>query len=243
MIRGLLLLLFLLSAATSVAQFTDSTQHLLNFSSTGIMNRTNEARSYIFNNGVRFGIRKKRLEFNSGANWIYGAQASIITNNDFSSYVDANLYRHSPNFYYWVLGTFDKSLSLRINNRVQTGAGVAYNFINKPEAYINLSNGLIYETSNLLVNDTLNDIYQTLRNSMRLRFKFVINEMITLESTNFWQPSLSDKTDYILRNNANLSFKLYRGLSFTSAFTYNKVNRTDRENLILSLGLSYERYF
>jgi hypothetical protein len=34
-----------------------------------------------------------------------------------------------------------------------------------------------------------------------------------------------------------------RWLSLTMGLTYNKLGRTDRENLLFNLGLSVERYF
>ena len=238
-----ILAIVLLIFKTSISQFTDTTTRFIRFSSTGILNKTNDGRSYVLTNGLSFSVRKKSVVFNSGANWIYGEQQGRISNNDFSSSIDFNLYKTFPNFYYWGLGTFEKSVSLRLNKRVQMGLGVAYNFIDNAKAYINLSDGIIYETSDLKLTDSTNDVYQTFRNSLRLRFRFVIQEKITIDATNYWQPSLSNSKDYIIRSSGSIGVKLYKWLNFTTALTYNRLNRTQRENLLLTVGLTMETYF
>lgn len=225
------------------AQFTDSTTRLINFSSTGILNKTNEGNSRVLSTGIGFSVKKKSLVFNSGASYIYGVQQGRQTNNDFNAVLDLNLYKTFPNFYYWALGAYDKSKSLNINRRYQAGVGVAYNFVDTETAYVNLSEGIIYEGGNLKLNDSTNDEYQTFRNSLRLKFKFLISKVITLESGNFWQPSLSDGNDYILKSTSSLNFKLYKILNFTTALTYNRLNLTRRENVLLTFGIGMEKYF
>lgn len=241
--RSILLCTLLLISVHVCAQFTDSTQRMINFTSSGILNKTNDGRSYVFNNAIRFGLKKKSLEFNSGASYIYGQNQTRLTNNDFSSFLDFNLYKTFPGFYYWGLAGFDKSYSLKINRRFQTGLGVAYNFINVENAYVNLSNGILYEASNLQLTDSTVSSYETLRNSMRLRMRFVMKKNIVFETANFWQPSLSDREDYILKSTAGISVKLIRWLSFTTALTFNKLNQTRRENLLLTFGLTMENFF
>ena len=67
--------------------------------------------------------------------------------------------------------------------------------------------------------------------------------MIVLDGTDFLQNSLSKSDDYIVKLISNLSFKLNKLLSLTSSATYNKLNLTQKENLLITFGLSLEKYF
>jgi hypothetical protein len=160
-----------------------------------------------------------------------------------SSLLDFNLYKTFPRFYYWGLLNYDKSYSLKIINRLQSGLGVAYSFVDRETAFFNISNGLLYETSMLRINDTTKTPYQTVRNSLRVRYRYVFKNIIVVDGTHFWQPSLQDKTDYIVNTNFSLSAKLLKWLNITTAATYNKVNRTQRENLLVTFGVTVEKYF
>jgi hypothetical protein len=71
----------------------------------------------------------------------------------------------------------------------------------------------------------------------------VIREIITLDGSDFLQHSLDDGSDYIIKSNTNLSVKLLKWLSVTASVTYNKLNATRRENLLVNYGLTFERYF
>jgi hypothetical protein len=225
------------------AQFDDSTHYFTGFSSTGVINKTNEGASYVLSSGLRFNVRKKSVTVNSTNSYIYGLQRERLTNNDFTSTLDFNLYKTLPHFYYWGLANFDKSFSLKINQRVQVGLGVAYNVLDRQNAFINISDGIIYESSDLKLNDTSSTVYKTYRNSFRFRHRFVINEIIVLEGTNFLQNSLTYKNDYIIKAVNSVSVKLRKWLSFTTSTTYNRIQRTNRENLLVTFGLTAEKYF
>lgn len=228
---------------TSFSQFTDTTEHYISYASTGVINRTNQSSSYVLTNALRFSIRKKSISLNNSANWIYGQQQDNLTNNDFTNTLDFNRYI-TKKFYYWGLGNFDKSYSLKINSRLQSGLGLAYSFVDTTNAFINLSDGLLYESSDINRNDTTREIYNTFRNSFRLRFRFASkNELVVLDGVSFLQNSLSVKEDYIIRSLTNLSFRLRKWLSLTTSATFNKVNRTNRENLLITYGLRAEKYF
>src|SRR3954462_15793171 len=112
-----LLIPVLVSSFPGYCQFNDTVHHYVNFGSTGIINRTNTGNSYVLTNGLRFNISRKNIRLNSTNSWIYGAQQKNLTNNDFTSTLDFNLYKAASHFYYWGLANYDKSYSLKINNR------------------------------------------------------------------------------------------------------------------------------
>jgi hypothetical protein len=244
MVRALLVFFIVVFSSEIIfAQFNDSVHHYVNFSSSGIINKTNNSSSYVLNNALRYNISKKSIRLNSSSKWMYGEQQNILTNNDFNSSLDFNLYKTFPHFYYWGLGNYDKSYSLRINNRLQAGLGVAYNFIDTTNAFVNLSDGILYENSSLRINDSTNKYYSIFRNSFRFRYRFVISKIIIVEGTNFFQNSLSNSNDYIINANNSISLRLRSWLSLTGATSYNRNQQTSRENILLTFGLSAEKYF
>lgn len=242
--KNLLFLLLCLCCATGAgAQYSDSVHYHVNYSSTGAINKTNDGDSYLLSNGLKLGVRQKRLSLNWNNNWVYGQQNRKLTNNDFLSSLDFNLYSSLPHFYYWGLATYNTSYSLKIRNQFQAGLGAAYNVVDQPNAVLNLSDGFLYEYGDLIQNDTARDTYHTWRNSLRVQFRWTIREIVSLNGNAFWQPSLSDSHDYIVRSNVNLSLKLRKWLSLTTGFTYNRFNRTQRENMLITYGLTIDQYF
>jgi spore coat protein U-like protein len=238
----LILSIFLLPL-TAFAQFTDSTHYSVNYATTGSINKTNDGQSYLLNNAAKFGVKKKSFSLNFSNSWVYGKQDRQLTNNDFSSTLDFNLYSSIPHFFYWGLANYNTSRSLQINNQLLAGAGIAYSIYERKNAYLNISDGLLFDSSDLMLTEGVRDVYQTYRNSLRVVFKFVISDFIVLNNSAFFQPSLNRKNDYIFKSDSGLSFKLNKFLSLTTALNYNRVSRTDRENLLFSYGLSFEKFF
>ena len=233
----------LLYAVISFSQFNDSVHHYINYTSAGVINTTNNSKSYVLNNALRFNISKKSLHLNSASSWIYGEQQKQLTNNDFNSTLDFNIFRTRSRFYYWGLAGYTKSYSLKINNRVQSGAGLAYNFIDTTTAFLNISDGILYENSSLKSNDSTNNYNSLFRNSFRLRYHFVIKEIIIFDGTNFLQNALGYRNDYILNFNNSVSVKLRKWLNLTTASSYNRNQKTNSANLLITFGLSAEKYF
>ncbi|GAA4322149.1 hypothetical protein GCM10023149_22290 [Mucilaginibacter gynuensis] len=232
-------LLLCVSCLIARAQFTDSTHYHAVLSSSGAINKTNDGRSYLLNNSLNFGVKKKSITFNTSNTWIYGKQNKELTNNDFSSSVYVNLYKTFNHFYYWGLVNYNTSYSLKVNNQLLAGAGVAYSFFDKPNVYVNVSDGVLYDQSNLLVNE----IYNTYRNSFRLQFHFLIKDMITLDGSHFLQSSFSNGNDYIIRSNTTLGIRLRKWISLTTALNYNRMNITRSDNLNFTYGLSLDKHF
>lgn len=238
------ILLFLLAFVwrESFGQFNDTTHYRATYISSGSINKTRDGSAYLLNNGFRFGVKKETFSLNFNNSWIYGRQQDNLTNNDFSTSLDFNLFQ-SPKFYYWGLANYNTSYSLKVNNQLLAGVGVAYNFLNSENAYLNVSNGVLYDLSDLQLNDTTQQIYHTYRNSLRLAFRFNIHKLVVVESSTFLQNSFDYKADYIIRSTNSLSFKLNPWLSLTTALAYNRQNRTQSENLLFTYGLTLEKYF
>ncbi|MBB1286949.1 DUF481 domain-containing protein [Flavisolibacter sp. BT320] len=241
--RVLFILPCLLGGIFARAQFNDSITQHLQFSASGNLNRSTNATAYLLTHGARYSIRNKRTTLNAAATWLYGQLGSRLTNNDFTTTTDFNVYRDSSKLYYWTLANFTSSYSLRIRNQVQAGVGAAYNFVNTPVAWLNLSEGILYEASNLATAEPAKNQYQTFRNSLRLAYKFVVKNTLTFSGTNFWQPALGNGEDYTVRTSNSIGLKLNTWISVATTLGYNRFNQTRAENLLFTYGIMVEKYF
>ncbi len=240
--KAIFTIVCLFSCLVGFAQFSDSVHYHVKYASTGVLNRTNENSSYILNNALNFSIRKKTVELNARSSYVYGKQNQLLTNSDFAGTLDGDFYQ-TQRFYYWVLGNYTSSRSLKIANRYQTGVGIAYKLIDNTDILLNVSNGILYESSDLYLADSTRELYQTFRNSFRLIYKFSYKNIITLNGTHYVQNSLQYAEDYIIRSNNSLSVKLTTWLSLTASLLYNRVNRAASENLLINYGITIEKYF
>lgn len=237
------MLLFMAIHTCSFAQFNDTTHYLTSFGATGNFNKTNDGLTMIYNNNLKFSSRFKRFDFNSAGSWLYGKNPQKVSNNDWNALADFNLTSNHPQFYYWGLFNFTSSLSLRVNQQYQTGLGVAYRFFSDKPFNFSISNGILYEFSNINTSESELLVYQTLRNSLRVRFHYSYNDRVKTSFVIFHQPSLNYKNDYILSSNASLQFKIWKWININTSFTYNKVSRTNKENMIFTYGIIAERFF
>lgn len=228
---------------SATAQFNDTVQHYFKFASTGVINKTNETNSYVLKNTLNFNVQKKHLTYNTFIGWVYGAQKDELTNNDFTANGTIDLNKGKHKLYYWGLINFDKSYSLDINYRLQAGAGIAYTIIDSPKLRINVSDGILYEKGDLADADIGKDVYMIPRNSFRLMYRWVIYDRLQIEGTHFYQPSLLNINDYVIQSTNNISIKLNKWLNITGSLLYNEVSRTKRNNLLMTYGLTVEKYF
>jgi len=234
---------WIVSGYKVIAQFNDSIHYQLKYSATGVFNKTNDGRSYVLNNAVSFTVNKQKITLNSSNAWIYGRQGPNLTNNDFSSGLNFDLLKNLQRLYYWGLATFTTSYSLKINHQFQAGAGIGYNVFNRNDLELVVSDGILYETNDLQLNPQTRDEYNTFRNSLRVKYRWEIKDLLILDGSHFWQPSLSGFNDYIIRSSSSLTLRLRKWLGITTAVNYNKLSRTRRENLLINFGLTAETYF
>jgi hypothetical protein len=175
--------------------------------------------------------------------WIYGEINDALSNNDFESLVDLNYKRDSSKLVYWVLGTFDKSYSLKINRRFQFGGGLSYDIIRNAKNRINISDGLLFESGDLTLATGVKDYHETWRNSLRLKYVFRIKDIFSISGTHFLQNSLASWSDYNIKSSSALTLKIYKWVGFTTVLNYNKINRLKTENMLVTVGLTLQTYF
>jgi hypothetical protein len=227
----------------SHAQVKERSKYSFNLSFTGMINRTESARTELFNSGFRAEVDTGRFAFNTMMAWIYGKQNKIRSNDDYSFISDLNYRVDSRRFVVWTLFNYEKSYSLRIKSRAQIGSGLSYNVLNANNYRLNISDGILYERSDVLLPDSTASHYQTFRNSLRLKYKFQFLDRLSLDGVHFIQNSLSRKNDYILKSNFAVAMKLYRWINLNIQLSHNKVNRQRRENFLFTIGISIDKTF
>ncbi|MFT3678729.1 MAG: DUF481 domain-containing protein [Ferruginibacter sp.] len=235
--------IFLLVHKAAVSQFSDAVRHYVKFNSTGIINQTTTGNSFVLSNTGSFNIFKKNIALNTAAGWVYGENKQVTSNNDLTTHADLNFFRQGKKLYYWSLVNFDKMYSLGINYRAQAGAGISYNFIDSPNLRINVSDGLLYEAGEIKDNNGIYNDYSTTRNSFRLLCRWQIQNRLTISSIQFYQPSLQSLKDYIIQSTNNIAVKIYQWFSLNATLVYNKASNTNRENLLMTYGIGFEKYF
>ncbi|WP_018345151.1 DUF481 domain-containing protein [Cytophaga aurantiaca] len=239
-----ILLLFFICVQQVQAQYDDTSVYYLKANLTGVYNKTNTTESYLTNNTVRFAFSKKKTLINVYGGWVYGKQKTGLTNNDYNVATDYNVYNDKQILFFWGYGAYDNSYSLKIDSRLQVGSGIGYDVLKSAVFSLSLSDGLVYEYNNYAPSpDPLYNDFETFRNSFRVKYLLYVHKVIKLRGSNYWQQSLESESDYIFKFTNSMEFKIRKWLSFTIATTYNKVNRTSRENFLLTYGLTFDKTF
>lgn len=241
---GLCAVLITNAQQDSLPHVRDTIAWNVGFTGTGNFNRTNDGTTYVFNNSIRVGASSKWINANLSSGWIYGKNPSSLTNNDFLLVADADVLRNVRRWYYWGLTAYESSFSLKIDNRVQTGAGIGFTVFKKENAFFVITDGLLYEKSELLEPDLKGRLgYETIRNSFRIKFRVLLMGKLTVDGSHFLQNSLQDGDDYIIRSNTTVGWRLRKWLNLTMALTYNNIRITERENLMFNYGITVDHLF
>ena len=240
----LLLLLGCFVQVKAFAQFNDSVHHNLGVNFSGTLNRSPVAKTYLLNNGFKYSLSKKKTQLNFNNAWVYGENSGKLTNNDYNASLDFNIFRdHKARLNYWGLAGYTTSYSLKVLNQLQTGLGAAYKVVDREYAMLRISDGILYENNSILQADSTKQNYGTIRNSLRVQLRLYYKKIISFESTGFWQPSLQYKNDYIINTQLALNIRLLQWLSLSTRYNYNRISRTDRENMLLTYGIVIDHYF
>jgi hypothetical protein len=217
----------------------DSTHYHINLMANGSLNQANGQNTYLLNNALNLGIKSKAFNLNFTNTWVCGQQNNLLTNNDYSSLLYFDLNTKHKDFYYWALVNYNTSYSLKIDEQLLTGAGVAYRILNYKNAHLSVSDGALLDESSLF--GGIN--YHTYRNSFRTQFHFAMSEHFTLDGSDFIQNSVENIHDYIIRSTTTFSYKLKKWIALTTALNYNKETITQSDNLLFTYGVTIDRLF
>lgn len=238
------LLLFFISKKIA-AQPNDSAKfHSLKANLGGTINRTAEGFAYLLQHNASYQYREARNAVNVRGQHIFGQSLGQVTNRDYNFGFDYNRFlNENRRWYVWFLGAYNSSYSLRVLSQWQAGAGIALNVIDRSDMWLNVSNGIIYEYSEIVDASEAIINYNTPRNSLRINFGGKFQDRIEYKTLHFWQPSLRHANDFIFTSNSSISYQIWNGLRFQLSFIYNKVSKTAKENMVFTYGIAWSSNF
>lgn len=170
------------------------------------------------------------LKFSSSPSFIYGQQNKQLNEREiFVDFRTSVLYEKT--LYYLAFGSFEKSNLRKINDRFIGAAGVGLKLIQKKNAYLSVTNVLLYEWTDFMVNKDIAD-KNLWRNSTRLFGEYTMADgKMSIAHTIFIQPSITEKN---FRWNGNLIFRYQitkrTGIRSTIENSYESVVVSDRKN-------------
>lgn len=251
-ILTLLALLYYTQISTAQEEKEDIKHHKVNVAATGSLNKTTSDVINVYNTNIRYGYTIENAEFNASAKWIYGSKTAGLSNNDVILSIDGNrFHKRIKKFNTWVLGSFTSSYSLNIFSQFQAGVGVAYKitFLEKERETtektrkhtdaisLRMSNGIIYEQSNVINAESKQELYNVFRNSLRVQLQAQAWDKVELSGTFYWQPVLNNLRDRNIILDIALGFKIANNIKFDTRLGYNYISRTAKENLTLTYGV------
>src|SRR5690606_13346801 len=103
---------------------------------------------------------------------------------------------------------------------------------------LRISDGIIYEQSNVINSEANQELYNVFRNSLRMQLVARAWNKVELRGTFFWQPNLQNITDRNILTDVSLGLKISNNIKFDTRFGYNFISRTAKENLTFTYGIS-----
>ena len=182
-----------------------------------------------FASGIDWNL-SKLLKLSSSPSFIYGQQNKQLTERElFADFRTTILYE--KNIYYLAFGSFEQSNLRKINNRFIGAGGVGLKLVQKEKVYVSVTNVLLYEKTDFVMNDKFPD-KNLWRNSTRFFGEYTLaKDKMSISHILFIQPSITEKN---FRWNGNLIFKyqLSKKISFRSTMenSYESIVVPGRKN-------------
>jgi hypothetical protein len=172
----------------------------------------------------------KIMKVSSSPSFVYGKQNKALAEREvFIDLRSSILYEKT--LYYLAFTSFERSNLRKINNRFIGAAGVGLKLIQKKTAYLSVTNVLLYEKTDFVVNEKFPD-RNLWRNSTRFFGEYTFdNGKITLSHILFIQPSITEKN---FRWNGNLmaKYQVSKNVSFRTTIenSYESIVVPGRQN-------------
>ncbi|GAB3261894.1 hypothetical protein GCM10027347_27240 [Larkinella harenae] len=147
----------------------------------------------------------KLFRFASNPTFAYGRQNQQLNEREFTADFRAS-YLQERRFYYLAFGATEISNLRKIRNRLTGGAGVGYKILSRKNAFLSVTNVLLYEYTDFITNTAEVPDINVLRNSTRLFGEYQWDDgRYSVSHTTFFQPALNQPN---LRWNGNFSFQM-----------------------------------
>ena len=184
----------------------------------------------------------KIIKFSSSPSYIYGQQNKVLAEKEFFVDIRTSIL-HERKFYYLAFTSFEKSNLRKINNRFIGAAGVGLKLVQKSHAYISVTNVLLYEKTDFVINEKFPD-RNLWRNSSRIFGEYTFRDSkLSLSHTLFLQPSITEK-NFRWNGNLILKYQLSKNISLRSLVenSYESIVVPGRQNndFRWTFGVAYE---
>jgi hypothetical protein len=172
----------------------------------------------------------KIMKVSSSPSFVYGKQNKALAEREvFIDLRSSILYEKT--LYYLAFTSFERSNLRKINNRFIGAAGVGLKLIQKKTAYLSVTNVLLYEKTDFVVNEKFPD-RNLWRNSTRFFGEYTFDKgKMTLSHILFIQPSITEK-NFRWNGNLSLKYQLSKNVSFRSTIenSYESIVVPGRQN-------------
>jgi hypothetical protein len=153
----------------------------------------------------------KVFKLATSPSYIYGQQNGLLAENEFFVDLRTNLF-YEKRFYYLAFTSFEKSNLRKIENRFIGGAGVGYRLIKKERTTLSVTNVLLYEKTDFILNEKFPD-RNLWRNSTRISGEYSFNDSkFSLSHILFIQPIITEN-NFRWNGNLILKYQLSKQLS------------------------------
>lgn len=191
----------------------------------------------------------KHFVFKSQNSSLYQEFSSKKADNDIFSrnYI---YYRPQKKLYPFGIAYISANYRRKINTRLFAGGGITYQLLNKTYHVIKLSANAVYETntfkgtvynySNYNGSNTINLWRGTLFIG---GWNYLLEKRLRLYYDGYYQPAFNNKNNYRTQFDIGVDFPVWKGLNFTSLYTFTHENiviqEVKQDDKIVSFGVSY----
>lgn len=145
---------------------------------------------------------------------------------------------------------FSANYRRKVDNRFFAGPGATLQVINKKENVLKVSGSVVYEHTLFNANafnysefDSSSTINLWRGTAYIGGWNYLFDKHLRLWYDGFWQPAFNNANNYRTQFDIGLDFPVWKGLSFTTVYTYTHENvvvkSVKQDDRILSFGLSY----
>jgi Protein of unknown function, DUF481 len=187
--------------------------------------------------------------FKSQNSSLYQEFSSQKADNDLFS---RNYFYYKPQnrIYPFGIAYISTNYRRKIDLRLFAGAGATFQLLNKKYHVIKLSASAVYETNSF---SAANYNYADYNGSSKINlwrgtlfmggWNYLLNKRLRFYYDGYWQPAFNNKSNYRTQFDIGVDFPVWKGLSFTSLYTFTHENVTiinvKQEDKMLSFGLAY----
>lgn len=172
----------------------------------------------------------KLVKFSSSPSYVYGQQNKALAEREL--FIDLrSSFLYEKQLYYLAFTSFERSNLRKINNRFIGAAGIGLKLIQKKTAYLSVTNVLLYEKTDFVINEKFPD-RNLWRNSTRLFGEYTFKDSkISLSHTIYVQPGITENN---FRWNGNMiaKYQVSKNVSFRTVIenSYESIVVPGRKN-------------